>query len=194
MRCTSTPAPRARFTCGSHTEGWKPACGVQSFEPFQRDVLTMGFDRNVELSTDWAAGNGMEMLTITGTGSGRFKETATSPSKQEAAITMRTPQPISITPIGQHLHHGRNTAGPIEPGPGHHQRWHHARVGRLFAHPIQPRLGAQPLRLHAPHNNYGDGVTFSTSMKPSSTSPNASKPWSEHWTILSAKPCEFSTQ
>ena len=59
------------YLSGSHAEGWKPACGVQSYEPLQRDVLAMGFNRStVELSTDWAAGNGMEMLTITGTGFG----------------------------------------------------------------------------------------------------------------------------
>ena len=59
------------FLSGSPSEGWKPACGVQSYEPAQREVLAMGFDRStVELSTDWAAGNGMEMLTITGTGFG----------------------------------------------------------------------------------------------------------------------------
>lgn len=59
------------FLTGSHAEGWRPACGVQSYEPLQREVLAMGFNRStVELSTDWAAGNGMEMLTITGTGFG----------------------------------------------------------------------------------------------------------------------------
>lgn len=59
------------YLIGSDAEGWKPACGVQSYEPHQRHVLAMGFNRsNVELSTDWAAGNGMEMLTITGTGFG----------------------------------------------------------------------------------------------------------------------------
>ncbi|MGB1076279.1 MAG: T9SS type A sorting domain-containing protein [Flavobacteriales bacterium] len=59
------------YLIGSHADGWKPACGVQSYEPFEHDVLTMGFNRStVELSTDWAAGNGMEMLTIIGTGFG----------------------------------------------------------------------------------------------------------------------------
>jgi hypothetical protein len=67
----NTGAKGTFYLSGSHAEGWKPACGVQSFEPLQRDVLTMGINRNtVELSTDWAAGNGMEMLTITGTGFG----------------------------------------------------------------------------------------------------------------------------
>ena len=59
------------FLKGSHSEGWKPACGVQSYEPLTRDVLTMGFSRStLELSTNWAAGNGMEMLTVNGVGFG----------------------------------------------------------------------------------------------------------------------------
>ena len=67
----NTGAKGTFYLSGSHAEGWKPACGVQSYEPLQRDVLAMGFNRStVELSTDWAAGNGMEMLTITGTGFG----------------------------------------------------------------------------------------------------------------------------
>ena len=34
----NTGAKGTFYLSGSHTEGWKPACGVQSFEPFQRDV------------------------------------------------------------------------------------------------------------------------------------------------------------
>ena len=33
------------YLSGSHAEGWKPACGVQSYEPLQRDVLAMGLSR-----------------------------------------------------------------------------------------------------------------------------------------------------
>lgn len=59
------------YLTGSHATGWKPACGVQSFEPLKREVQTMGLHRNtIALSSDWAAGNGMEMLTITGSGFG----------------------------------------------------------------------------------------------------------------------------
>ena len=67
----NTGAKGTFYLSGSHAEGWKPACGVQSYEPHQRHVLAMGFDRStIELSADWAAGNGMEQLTITGTGFG----------------------------------------------------------------------------------------------------------------------------
>ena len=67
----NTGAKGTFYLSGNQADGWKPACGVQSYEPLQRDVLTMGFNRStIELSTDWAAGNGMEMLTITGTGFG----------------------------------------------------------------------------------------------------------------------------
>ncbi len=59
------------YLVGNHATGWKPACGVQSYESLQREVQTMGLQRNtIALSLDWAAGNGMEMLTITGTGFG----------------------------------------------------------------------------------------------------------------------------
>ncbi len=67
----NTGAMGSFYLRGSQVEGWNPACGVQSYEPHQRRALAMGFNRNmVELSMDWAAGNGMELLTITGSGFG----------------------------------------------------------------------------------------------------------------------------
>ena len=59
------------FLTGSHAEGWRPACGVQSFESHARDVRPMGWERSdVGLSAEWSAGNAGQFLTLTGNGFG----------------------------------------------------------------------------------------------------------------------------
>ena len=67
----NTGARGTFYLRGNPTDGWRPACGVQSYEPAQRAVHTMGLQRsNLTLSTEWIGGNAMEYLTITGTGFG----------------------------------------------------------------------------------------------------------------------------
>ena len=72
------PGATGTFYLKASEDGhWKPAVGAQSFEPAERtSAKWMGLQRaDIALSTDWAAGNASEFVTLMGIGFGETQGT-----------------------------------------------------------------------------------------------------------------------
>ena len=140
----------------------------------------MGFNRStVELSTDWAAGNGMEMLTITGTGFGAVQG--------NGYVTFETGSGYYDADAAANFNYAdwSNTSITVEIPQAQSNR---VRVvtndGNTLESADSRTSDTTPTRNHSaptatPTSTNNGTAAPSTSTRPSSMNPNALKPWSD---------------